>query len=471
MKVLVVEDDVEFIQALESIFTNLFNGVLITVCGNKESAIYEIERDLFDLMVIDLCIPISDVVQDESPLHGHTVFTAARVTAPGTPVIVLTGSSSEEFIESMLSMSGKSDIWGGGQQIPLVTLHKKHKLDSFPSVLKTYTDGVVALKGIELQRGGVILSSAEDRLIRIFTRSVGGVLCNITEINGGLSGAHVFRLIVTDVHGNPVVDSISKIGSISDIIDEGRRYDIYVSRLPPIATPRKYPVLDHGAKNMAGVFYGLADGYTENAFSLRAVSDSAPQVVASIESLFDNWGVETQNRKTVADVRRRLIDNDNYHRVVNDFSLVGLDEFEKSYVQVKWGCVHGDLHGCNVLISKSNSSILIDYGDVGEGPSCLDPITLEFSLFFHRDSPLKADGWPTEEQCNDWSNLDSYLEGCPYPLFIRACREWTIRAAVGEREIAATAYSYFVRQLKYPDVNSELVISLINGAKKYYSRT
>ncbi|MCX4104764.1 response regulator [Aeromonas hydrophila] len=471
MKILIVEDDLEFVKVITGIFNRIFSGVSITVCGSKESAISEIEDKLFDLMVIDLSIPVSDLVQNESPVHGHTVFTTARVAAPGTPVIVLTGSSSEDFIESMLSMSGNNDIWGGGEPLPLVTLHKKHNLDSFPVVLKKYTNEILALREIELLRGSVKLSDAEDRLIRIFTRRVGGVLCDISEINGGLSGAHVFRLIVTDHHGNPVVDSISKIGSINDIKDEGSRYDRYVLRLPPAATPRKYPVLDHGAKDMAGVFYGLADGYTENAFSIRTVSTHATQVVASIEALFENWSVDNQNRKTVSDVRRRLIDDANYVKVVNKFSLDGLDELESSYIQVRWGCVHGDLHGCNVLISNENSPILIDYGDVGDGPSCLDPITLEFSLFFHHDSPLKGMTWPTEQQSLNWSNLDSYLIGCPYPDFIRACREWTMRTAAGERDIAATAYAYFVRQLKYQDVNSSLALSLIEGAKDFYNKT
>lgn len=30
---------------------------------------------------------------------------------------------------------------------------------------------------------------------------------------------------------------------------------------------------------------------------------------------------------------------------------------------------------------------MIDFGDCGESPSCLDPVTLEMSVLFHKDRP------------------------------------------------------------------------------------
>jgi Ser/Thr protein kinase RdoA (MazF antagonist) len=51
--------------------------------------------------------------------------------------------------------------------------------------------------------------------------------------------------------------------------------------------------------------------------------------------------------------------------------------------QTCWACVHGDLHGSTALVSASGSAVVVDYGDVAEGPASLDPVTLELSLILH----------------------------------------------------------------------------------------
>ena len=68
-------------------------------------------------------------------------------------------------------------------------------------------------------------------------------------------------------------------------------------------------------------------------------------------------------------------------------SLLWLNEVERRQVQTRWCCVHGDLHGANVLARKDGECVIIDFGDVGDGPASLDPITLELSLLFHTSRP------------------------------------------------------------------------------------
>jgi hypothetical protein len=123
------------------------------------------------------------------------------------------------------------------------------------------------------------------------------------------------------------------------------------------------------------------------------------------------------------------------------------------------------------LVSNDGIPILIDYGDVANGPASVDPITLELSLFFHPDGPLKNSIWPTGETAEMWGELDSYLIGCPCPEFVRSCRNWAAEVAVGDREIAAVAYGYLVRQLKYVNVDIDRVNSLLSGVKRFYDRT
>jgi hypothetical protein len=95
----------------------------------------------------------------------------------------------------------------------------------------------------------------------------------------------------------------------------------------------------------------------------------------------------------------------------------------------------------------------------------------QLSLFFHPEGPLKNSDWPTPLQANNWGNLEVYLEGCPCQYFVQACRKWALNIAAGDREVAAVAYSYLMRQFKYPKVNKERVLALLNGVKAYYDQT
>lgn len=86
-------------------------------------------------------------------------------------------------------------------------------------------------------------------------------------------------------------------------------------------------------------------------------------------------------------------------------------------------------------------------------------------------NPTLSDNWPSLEQCQNWHNLDVYLDGSPIPLFVRACRAWAEVRAAGRREIAASAYSYLLRQLKYDDTNKDRVLALLQGVRAYIATT
>ena len=144
---------------------------------------------------------------------------------------------------------------------------------------------------------------------------------------------------------------------------------------------------------------------------------------------------------------------------------------KKRNIQTRWACVHGDLNGCNILASVDSEIVLIDYSDVGEGPASLDPVTLELSLLFYPDAEGVAGAWPTTDQARAWGDLDNYLVGCPFPEFICECRRWALRVAAGKRDIAASAYSYLLRQLKYDDTDKELVAALLDGVRRFYDES
>ena len=98
----------------------------------------------------------------------------------------------------------------------------------------------------------------------------------------------------------------------------------------------------------------------------------------------------------------------------------------------------------------------------------MDPITLELSLLFHPDSPGAGGAWPTLQDAHVWGDLDAYVACCPFAQFVRECRSWALRAAAGKREVAASAYAYLVRQLKYRDTRKELALALLGGVRAFW---
>ncbi len=436
------------------------------VASTKSSAIEHITNDFFDLIFLDLKIPSENGSMDSSPEHGRSILDIAVAVAPGTPIFILTGSSAEEFLPDLLQMGHQVDIWGQNQPLPVINLQKKHRLNNLEPAIAPYIHGCDAIFDIELQFNEE-LSTSEIRLIRIFTRSVGGVFCKISRIGGGLSGASVFKLLVTDSNGSKIHDSVAKIGSPAAIHDEVDRYDRLVVRLEASATPRKLSLVNHGAKNISGVFYGLANASESTAFSF--MSGGSGQVINNVAASMNNWhSAAVQRRLTVADIRRCFISDEKFLSIRGHIKHDWIENFERSIVQVNWGCTHSDLHGYNILVSSNFIPVLIDYGDVGECACSRDPITLELSSLFHVQGPFVNSGWPSEKTASNWGKKQFIDETCPAPEFFLSCLAWAESVAVGKRERAAVAYGYLARQFKYEDCDHRLANMLIAGAKNLF---
>ncbi|APW58610.1 hypothetical protein BSF38_00008 [Paludisphaera borealis] len=478
MFVLLVEDEDDFIDELRQVFLELAPSAEIQVARSRSSAMKLIDKVFFDLIVLDLKIPTIDGALDAEPEHGHAVFAKAQSVAPGTPVFVLTGSPVEDFIQPMLSKQQQVDIWGQGQKVGNLTFLQKFNFERCPENLRPIVDGISGLADVELDRQGCDLSTPNDRLIRIFAKLNGGAFCRVTKLSGGLSTAVVLRLHLTDPSGALIYDAIAKLGSADVVREEGEKFDKLVARLDPSATPRKLATLEFGAGSQAGNFYSLARGFDVSAFDVALWAEPrAAGAILAVEQATKPWndGV-AQSRRTIREIRQRVLSDENAARLAAAHRIKWADELEAKIIQTKWAYIHGDFHGLNILASDQGAVVIIDYGDVGDGPASLDPITLELSLIFHPQGPFhpqRADrvNWPTTEQAMRWGDLDFYLAGCPAAEFIRECRAWSERVAVGKREISACAYSYLLRQLKYNDVDKALALALLTGVYAHFNST
>src|ERR1700683_1225107 len=196
MRVLVVEDDQDFVDELCLTLGALDGPPEVTVAGSRDSASAHLESEFFDLLILDLKIPTVDEGLDADPAHGRAVFGRALQFAPGPPVFVLTASSAEDFIPEMLKRQRQVDIWGEGREVGTVTFLRKSSFSEASSKLAPFATAVRRLEEIEFQRGDTNPSIEDDRLIRIFAKRVNGVRCVGSMIGQGLSPAKVIRLKV-----------------------------------------------------------------------------------------------------------------------------------------------------------------------------------------------------------------------------------------------------------------------------------
>lgn len=471
MRILLVEDERDYAEEVLSEISRFTPPPTLDLVGNRAEAVEFLEKEFYDLLVLDLRIPTTDLSLDADSVHGLHVFTHARQVAPGMPILILTGSSADEFIPTLLDAARRVNVWGSGE-ISTVQFLKKINLADLTHDVGPLVSAVNMLSSIEVHSPEYDLALPYSRLIRIFARRTGVARCVVKPL-GGLSGAQVLRIRMTDEQGALVHNAVAKLGPLRDILDESHRFDTHVARLAAAATPRKLAVLDYGAKAAAAIFYQLAPNFDGTAFDAALWETKASgRVAASLEEMTAAWSAgSAESRRSVKEIRERLLCQEDYARIVAEVDLDWADDFERGTAQCIWCCVHGDLHGENALVSSDGSAVLIDYGDVGAGPRSLDPISLEFSLLFHPKSPLVNGLWPSEDQARRWFDLDAYLVDCPVPEFVAATRNWAERAAVGPREIAATAYAYLIRQLKYPTTDGSRALQLLDGARTLFAKT
>lgn len=470
--ILVVEDDEDYVDELKRIIAEAGGPTIPTFVTNRDEAVAELESGFFDFAILDLRIPTAAGTTDFDPEHGKYVFHHVRKVSPGTKILVLTGSPSDDFIAPLLAQKHDADIWSEGAKVDTVEFLKKIEIDQAPEKISRVVSAIRALSDIELQTNGLNLSTGEDRLVRIFAKHFKALTCLVHPIGAGKSGARPLRLQMFDQTGALIREVIAKLGDLPKMQDEDARYDEHVVLLDGVATPRKMKLLEFGAGAMAGLFYQLANGHDASMFKAMAEEDAlAAKAVAATADALGGWSNgKNQERRSIASIRAQWVSDKRAAELHTKFGLDWAAEFESREIQTRWCCVHGDLHGENILVSPDGSVLVIDYGDVGPGSAAYDPVSLELSAVLQAN-PTLGPAWPNADACRKWHDLDAYLADCPMPEFIRACRAWSENLTVGRRELAACAYCYLLRQLKYDDTDKDRILALLEGVHACWATT
>ncbi|NVJ53781.1 MAG: response regulator [Campylobacteraceae bacterium] len=466
-RILIIEDESEISDTLIEELYKYGNSIDITLAENVKEALTIIkDTPFFDLITLDLQIPSDKGKLDQKPEHGLSILAECQEYAKGTPVIILTGTGTEDMIDEFLGYSNRHKIWFDNNKYSTISYVSKVNTDKFFKKIEDIYNSVKKLFEIELQTSES-LPIEHDRLIRMFTKSQSAVFTKVKTIGGGLSGVKVYALEVFNEQGHVIIKTIAKCGKMDEVNEDANNYEKYINRLDQSVTPRKIIKINYGAKSNSGVFYGLVTNYDFSYFGATKENKNNSSIRESIKEILKPWhSAKTQHRTKIIEIRRSLVSDKIAQKLVEKYDLSWVTEIEEILFQSTKSCYHGDLHGENILIDTSgNTSTLIDYGDVNEGASTIDPITLECSFLFHPDG-LDNKGWPTIENLNNWEDLEKYIEGCPIPDEISFCRKWTEELSVGKRDIGACLYAYALRQLKYPDTDKSLALALLNTSRR-----
>ena len=415
MKVLIVEDENHVATALDDRLGSFKPSISTVIARSRSSALEALQDDEFDFIVCDLRLPPYDGGTNTNEAHGLAVHAEARAVCPGTPCLFFTGYDTSGNVLEQLSSGGTQDVFGNGENYGMTRLVTKDRFLDCVERLRSFNVQLAILDAISIDRtdDNTNLDHIERRALQMLARGLGGTSIETSEL-GGLSGAQTLRAQVKNDQGHVIASYFVKIDFQAKLKDEREGYYRYVN---PLLKLGDYPAL--GREIRAGIgkrvayFYQLADEYTESLFDVLQRDEGT--AIAIVEMLRENLAPWDELRETkvlrIGDLRTHRIKDSTFSKYYD--TLGSAEVFENIEQKMTLSCQHGDLHGCNVLCNRSGKVVVIDFGNVGLAPICIDPVLLELSILFHSSSPFRTDPWPTAEQAESWFNLEKYLAECP----------------------------------------------------------
>lgn len=474
MKILFVEDHELFAESVKKRLKLMENISDVVHVRGRDEAVAVLSSGFVDLLILDLAILEREGEIMPNAQFGHDVFEFAQDGCPGLPTYLLTTSDPDDELMGLMREGDRYDIWGEQRDVPAVGYYQKERsIDQLMADIERIARSVAVLDAIAIDTRGrsLGLSDGYTRAIKVFARQRGGEVVEVKPLDGGKSRASVVHALVKNNSDRVIASTVIKLGSRSAIEQEAGAFDKHVVNLPNGSFTPKIATVLKGTCGSGAVVYSLAETFSHSMFRMLGRDQNlAARAVGEVGDAMRRWSDAGHiSEEPIGVIRHRLLwDND--FRLATDKYGLDVGELEKKPVRHRKGCIHADLHGGNILIDGGGRPIIIDFGEVGDGASALDPITLDLSLFFHPDSVKDGLMSKAEGVLESWADPDAYLSRHPFPKFAKACRDWAYDIGGGDRAVLACAYVYLVRQLKFDTVDHSATVSLIRDLERRLTR-
>jgi hypothetical protein len=454
IRVLLAEGDAALAQALEESCTAAIAGpVAVARASGAAEARDALAEGEFDLIIEDLAA-------------GAGVFRAAAGEHPGVPVIVLAELGDAGIVNELLAAARKEDLFGIDEERPMIAFYGRDQLDGCRTAIQALLRALAELAAIEIRPAPPLeLTISETRALQIFARRTGASCAEVTRLSGGLSGVKTVVLDAVDASGMDTAHVVGKLSDVRTIPGGVDGYENAIPYLPAGLGAAMAGVVSAGAGDSGAVFYRLADDYRRSWF--ECLADDPVGAAAAVRRLHgrfaDRYVDDPSQARTLLEIRRSIYSDAELSEAVAP--VPDISALHRLEIETSRGIQHRDLHGLNLLVSDSNEPLLIDYDNYAPANCALDPVTLELSAIFHRDEGAQRArrGWPSTEQARTWVDLDAYLEDCPYPEAIRACRDWAEDAAASPLEVSATLVGCSIRQFWFDNTDKQLAAALVEA--------
>jgi CheY-like chemotaxis protein len=467
LRVLVVEDDPDEAQAVEDACRRAVDqpDMVVEVVGDQSSAVDLLGSQDFDLVVCDLAIPhtLHSLVPDRD--EGLKVIQAVRRAQPGLPIIVLSEYGKDpKILRRIIEEGGSADPYGLGVARAMIDPFPKEEFLACEQAIADSLRRSAGVASIPITGPGAgALKVGEERAVQILARVAGGAAARVIRLDEGLSGAKVLRVSLTAEDGGHRGKIVAKIGVHERALREREAYEAAALQLPPNLGAPLAKSVEAGAGRFAAIIYRDLEEHDRDLFQILAADPAeAGTVVRSLREQFRSIHERAAAKTfTLLTLRRRIVNR-------SDLALAGelagrIRALDGISIPGRECLQHGDLHGKNVLVNNAGAPMLIDYADFGQTSCVLDPVTAELSAVFHPRAADSRGVWPSAQRISEYFDLEAYLDGCPFPDYIRTCRAW--QQAVGaEREIAAVVLAYALRQLRYDETDHACAKALVEAA-------
>jgi len=455
-----VEDRRDHVDAL----VEACGAIAFVVAMNRDDALAVVANDCFDLAICDLKIPPAEGHLAEVE-HGLAVVTAIRELAPGTPIVAFTAYRTTAVLDLLLREQRREDFLGTWNERPMLSAVDKDDLLELVAELGQLAQEFEHLERIDvaLGFGSPALDWGALRVLRIYARQRDCVLTRVERLSGGRSGIPVLRIEMEREDGSAGGSAVVRLAPVAAVEEERRRFQQRVSGVLPLGNYAEIMAcVRAGAAGSGAVFYQVAEGAVPLFEIVAGDTHRAAAAVEELRAVQALWidGAPATSM-TLADVRRLLIADSTWLEVQDRCELSEIADLEAGDILMRRGTVHGDFHGGNILVAEH--PVLIDFLSVTEGPTPLDPVALELSVLFHPDMPAWASEWPTDEQLQNWADLDAYVVDCPFEPFIRSCRDWAMAVARVDRDVLAAGYAYLASQARFESTDLNRLRRVIGG--------